>query len=235
MDPRRLTVLSLLVAATVLAATGPATARHPPVAACSVCTGIDEAAADHGVSVTHGTTEMTIRVYANASTRWTAHVHLDSGADRLRNDTLRRQIVADAVGFVDGTDPVYSVVERPERVRSRVENDTLVVTYWSDDAAHETLGVVRFDAFHASSPLLPFVSGGEGTAYTGADRLVLRAPPGYRVYGSYDTKSNETAVVWRGDSHGPDSGYIDRDTVVTFADPKNPLSWLRVWLARLFG
>ncbi|MFB6077378.1 MAG: hypothetical protein ABEJ80_00190 [Halarchaeum sp.] len=214
----RTVLLALLVVAALAA---PAAARAPPRPACGVCTdALDEAAATHGVTVERAHSTLDVEAAANGTSTWTARVRLERGADALRaNDTLRAAVVADARR--------WTVVDSPRALASRVDGDTLVVTYRAPNTSHVSLGVVRFDAFRAEDPhsLLP-VAGGEGTVYPGADRLVLRAPDGYRVHGAYGDRSNASAVVWNG------TGSIDRDTVVSFTRAADPLAGVRAFLVR---
>jgi len=223
----RTVLLALLVVAALAA---PAAARAPPRPACGVCTdALDAAAADHGVTVERAHSTLDVEAAANGTSTWTARVRLERGADALRaNDTLRAAVVRDAHDAHHG-----SVVPRPATLDSRVDGDTLVVTYRAPNTSHVALGVVRFDAFRAEDPhsLLP-VAGGEGTVYPGADRLVLHAPTGYRVHGAYGDRSNASAVVWNGTGTDPSPGAIDRDTVVSFTRADDPLAGVRAFLVR---
>ncbi|GGL61554.1 hypothetical protein [Halocalculus aciditolerans] len=204
-----------------------ATARAPPQAACGVCTdALDDAAADHGVTVERGTSVMHVHVYANGSSRWTATVQLTDGAAALAaNDTLRRAVVDTARHRVIVDDPVH--------LQSRVVDDSLRVTYLARNTSHTRLGVVRFDAFYASSAA-PFAVGGEGAPYPGADTLVVHAPADHTVSGHGDTGSaNATAVTWQGDSHARYAGDIDDHTVVSFTERGALLPGVRTALAGL--
>lgn len=219
-----LAVVLLVVTTGVAAvATAPAQARAPPQPVCGVCVSFAEPQSVGGAMVDATNSTMTIQVYENGSSHWTARVRLASGSDVLRNGTTRARALDDArLGLLD--DPVTR--------RSHVDGDTLVVSYYVTDAAHRTLGVVRFDAFYASDPP-PFVMGGEGSPYPGADRLVLVAPADYRVQGDHGASTNETTVVWHGDSHAQYAGDIDRHAVVSFTRRDAVLPGLRAWLAGL--
>ncbi|WP_435126458.1 hypothetical protein [Halobaculum sp. D14] len=206
----------------VAAASTPAAARAPPQPACDVCgERLTATAAEHGVDVAVGHAAVTVQVYENASTRWTARVELTDGADALRNDTVRGAVIEDVVGY------------RVDRfaVSSRMDGETLVVTYLRRDAAVRSAGAVVFTAFHASSPP-PLAMGGEGTVYPGADELVVHAPDGYVVAGGIgDGNATQSAVRWAGENGGDDG--IDRDTAVTFVPDGAVAPGLRGVVARL--
>ena len=185
---RRLVVLvGILLLAGV--ATGSAvTAKAPPEPVCGVCTDqLDAAAESHGVSLDRGETSMQIRLSPNGTARFVAHVSLTNGGTQLQNESLRTALV----------------------------DDELRVRYSSRTLAHRTLGVVQFDAFHTRGAP-PLASGGEGSPYPGADRLTLRAPPAYQLYGSPGGFSNETVVRWWEDSHEQYAGGIAEDTTISF-------------------
>ena len=111
---------------------------------------------------------------------------------------------------------------------SRVEGQTLVVTYRDPGAAEVSAGVVVFTRFHASDPLLPFVMGGEGSPYPAADVLTVRAPDGHAVSGSYGSATTTSERVrWR---RGDD---VDRSTVVAFVPDGALLPGVRATVARL--
>lgn len=222
--PRNGVVLLLLLVTSLIATSAPVGARAPPRAACGVCTdALAAAAAAHGVTVARGRSTMTVQVHANDSTTWTARVELEAGAAALRNSSLRGAVVGDALDRA-------RTAATPTGVSSHLDGSTLVVSYRDDGAAERRLGVVRFTAFHASDPWLPFVSGGEGTRYLGADRVVVRAPPGYVVSGG-GSHGNATARRWSADGD-PRIG-IDRGTVVSFVPAGDRFGGLRTFVANL--
>ena len=217
----------LLLISILLAGTVPAASRAPPQAACGVCTdALDEAGIERGVALDQGHSRMTVQVYENTSTRWTARVALAKGADALRNDSLREGVVADALHRA-------RTIAEPTDVKSHVEESTLVVTYRDANEVEKRAGVVLFTQFHASEPLLPFVSGGEGAPYPGADELVLRAPEGYAVSGDYEgATETQRSVRWqRGDGSAPT---IDDKTVVSFVPNGVLFPELRATITRFF-
>lgn len=222
----RLLLALVLVSVVGTAVAAPAAAREPPRAACAVCTdALDAAAAAAGVTLEPGDSTMVVTVAENGSTRWTARVTLASGADRLANDSLRSAVVADAM---DRGRPAAT----PEDVSSRLDGDTLVVSYRDTDAVESEVGVLLFTAFHASDPVRPFVAGGEGTVFVGADELVVRAPEGYAVSGRYgDAAVTGDAVRWTDDAAGESS--IDRSTAVAFVPGGAWFPRVRATLARL--
>ncbi|MFB6071318.1 MAG: hypothetical protein ABEJ76_09870 [Halanaeroarchaeum sp.] len=221
----------LLVATVTLALLGagspsvvPVTAKAPPEPVCGVCTdALDEAASEHGVVIDRGESTMTVTVNEDATARFVARVTLTSGAERLRNDTLRAAIVRDVS---------YVLVEDRRRLVTAIEDDTLVVRYRSTDVAHLTTGVIRFDAFETRDPP-PLASGGEGTPYPGADRLTLWAPSGFRLHGSHGDFSNASAIVWQGNGHRQFAGTIEEDVVISFVPDDAVFPGLRVLIADL--
>ncbi|MFB6114182.1 MAG: hypothetical protein ABEJ58_08810 [Halodesulfurarchaeum sp.] len=203
----------------------PAAAKAPPEPVCGVCTNaLEDAAREHGVTLDRGESTMTVRLSENGSATFVAHVELTTGADRLRNDTLREAIVRDVS---------YVLVENRRQLRTAVTNTTLIVRYRSDDVAHTTAGVVRFDGFQTRDPP-PLASGGEGSPYPGADRLTLRAPTGFRVYGTHGDSNNETAIVWKGNSHRQFAGHIEEDVVISFVPRDARFPALRVTITAIF-
>lgn len=196
--------------------------KAPPEPVCGVCTSaLDRAASEHGVDIERGRSTMTVQLYENGSAAFTTHVTITTGADRLRNASLREVIVRDVS---------YVLVDERQNLRTAMDGDTLVVRYRGNGLAHTTLGVLRFDAFVTRDPP-PLVGGGEGAPYPGADRLTLRAPPGYRVYGTHGDGANETAIVWHGDSHQQFAGTIAEDVVISFVPSNVALPGPRVAVA----
>ena len=197
-------------------------AKAPPEPVCGVCTNsLDEAARDHGVSLERGTSSMNIQVYQNGSAAFVAQVELENGAEALRNDTLRDTIVRDVS---------YVVVEERQNLQTAIRGNTLLVRYRSQDVAHVTLGVLQFDAF-VTRDAPPFASGGEGWPYPGADRVTLSAPPGFRLHGSHGDSSNESTIVWLGNSHEQYSGNIEEDVVISFVSEDTVFPGLRIAIA----
>ncbi|RRJ29385.1 hypothetical protein [Halocatena pleomorpha] len=207
---RQKAILVGILLSLAVGCTAPGLARAPPQAACGICTDtLDQAGADHGVTLARGQSKLVIQVYENTSTRWTATVQLTDGASALQNDSLRRAIVSDVFDR-------SRTVAKPTRVTSHLSEQTLTVSY-RDHGAAETHGeTIVFTRFHATEPQSPFVIGGEGTPYPGADTVVLRAPNDYTVTGDYASATESgTAVRWH--ANGTDD-HIDRATRVTFVD-----------------
>lgn len=200
----------------------PATAKAPPEPVCGVCTdALNEAASAHGVDLERANTSMTVKLTANGSARFSAHVGLTKGANALRNDTLREEIVRDIS---------YILADDRRHLQTWMNGTTLVVRYTNPDVAHTTLGIVQFDAFQTKGAP-PFASGGEGSPYPGADRLVLRAPGGFRVHGTHGDTNNATSIVWHGDSHGQFEGDIEEDVVISFVREDATLPNIQVGIA----
>ncbi|QLG29364.1 hypothetical protein HUG10_18310 [Halorarum halophilum] len=213
--------LALLVVASLVAVPAAVDARAPAQAVCGVCTDqLDDAAADRGVALERASSDLTIRVAENGSTRWTAHVTLAQGAEALRNDSLREAVVADAR---------RRTVADPGAVASRVDDDTLVVSYRVDGATERETGVLLFTAFHENGPVVPFAMGGPGPIYLGADAVALHAPEGRAVAGDDGRADGSTGDVhWTGAETG-----IDRSTVVAFVPENAAFPGVRAGVARL--
>jgi hypothetical protein len=216
-------MLTIVVISAIGVASMTATARAPPEPVCGVCTqALDQAADDHDVDIERGTSTMIVQVHPNDTATFTARVSLTQGTDQLRNATRRRAIVQDVS---------YIVAEERRDLHTRIDGTTLVVRYRAA-VAHQSLGVVRFDAFETTGAP-PLASGGEGPPYPGADTLVMRAPAGYRVHGGYGDSANDTAIVWDGNSHERYAGHIEDDVVISFVPTDATVPAVRVRLAAL--
>lgn len=221
--------LLLALAIIVIVGASPATvsqvsAKAPPEPVCGVCTSaLDEAADDRGVSLERGESSMNIRLLQDGSAEFLAHVELIEGAEKLRNDSLREAIVRDVS---------YILVDERQHLQTDIVDGTLRVRYSSRDVAHTTLGVLQFDAYHTRGAP-PLATGGEGSPYPGADRLTLRAPPGYRLHGSHGDSNNETTVRWNGDSHEQYSGHIEEDVTISFVPNQTSVPSVRVGAANV--
>lgn len=217
---RLVVVLGLLVAS--FGSVSIVSAKAPPEPVCGVCTSdLDEAADAHGVAIERGQTTMTVQLYPNGSAGFLARVDLKRGAEALRNDTLRDSVVRDVS---------YVLADDRDGLATEMEGNTLVVRYLSHDMAHETFGVLRFDAFVTADPP-PLASGGEGSPYPGADRLTLRAPDGFRVHGTHGAFGNDTVIGWEGNSQERYAGDIEEDVVITFVPEDGRFPGLRVGIA----
>lgn len=220
--PTTLLLTALVVLAALPLSTMGVAGRAPPQPACGVCTdALTAAAAERGVSLERGETAATIRVTEDASTRVTARVELVEGADALRNETRRGAVVADAIER-------SRAVDDPVDLTSRLEGDTLVVTYRDPSAATQRAGVLLLTRFHASDPVMPFVGGGDGTVYPGADVLTVTGPSSHVVWGSYSNATTDgNAVQWTGADQS-----IERSTLVSFVPERAWFPGVRTALAR---
>ena len=168
-----------------LAAAGTTAASPPPEPLSGGCSdSLAESSAVHGVNLSIARCEISIHVHENGSSRRHTRFVLRSGADALgTNDQRRRTIVRNAFtpSGTDGAD-----------VRSTVNGNTLVVTARGRNVAHQSAGVVLFDAF--ANPNL----------YTDADAVTVHAPRGYRTANrpTENVTTNATAVTWAGDEDG---------------------------------
>lgn len=161
---------------------------------------------------------MNIRLSQDGTAEFVAVVELRKGADQLKNDSLRNAIVRDVS---------YILVDDRRDLQTAIGDGTLRVRYSSQEVSHKTLGVVQFDAFHTRGAP-PFASGGEGSPYPGADRLILQAPPGYELHGSHGNFNNKTSVRWNGDSHEQYSGHIEEDVTISFVPDQTRVPNIRV-------
>ncbi|SFR44484.1 MULTISPECIES: hypothetical protein [Halorubrum] len=227
MRPRTLPLLvALLLSVTVLAAAPPVDARAPPTPVCGVCE-LDRTTPD-GDSVVAGESSLTVTLHGNGSSTWEARVHLAAGGDALAaNGSLRRAVVTDAVR--DG-------IADPKDVDARVDGDVLAVDYRDPNATERHLGAVVFTPLTPASPRVPFVIGGEGSRYLGADRLTVRGEPGWEVRGDAPGGGTGDELVWsREDAERDDAERVpldvDRDPVAVEAGAMLP--GVRAWIARL--
>ncbi|WP_436927874.1 hypothetical protein [Halosimplex amylolyticum] len=201
----------LLLGCSLLAAVpvGPASAAPPPEAICGVCgDGFESAAPDAGVPLTVERGVATIDVRGNGTGHWHARVRVDGGAaDRFAaNETLRERVVRASLDR-------RTVVDDPRNLRTRVENDTLVVDLDVAGVAHRgTGGVVLVDLFdwRTRSAGLRFdadelrIRGPTGTAVT-------QAPSGGTVDGRSVVWSSTESAGFGGDTHlafAPSDGVV---------------------------
>jgi ribosomal protein S12 len=213
-------ILGLLVASPAFLS--PGTAKAPPEPVCGVCTSaLDEAAQERGVAIERGQSTMTIRLSQNGSAEFVAVVELTKGADELTYTSLRDAIVREVS---------YILVDDRRNLQTAVVDGKLRIKYSAQDVSHNTLGVIQFDAFHTRGAP-PLASGGEGSPYPGADRLMLQGPPGYHPHGSHGNVTNETSVQWNGDSHEQYLGHIEEDVTISFVPEQARLPHIRVAVA----
>ena len=199
-----------------------ATAKAPPEPVCGVCTSqLNEAANNHGVSLERGESSMKVQLSQNGTAEFVAHVELTKGVDRLRNESLREEIVRGVS---------YILVDDRRNLQTTIIDDNLRVQYVSHEVAHKTLGVLQFDAFHTRGAPL-FAIGGEGSPYPGADRLTLQGPSGYQVQDTHGEFNNKSSIGWKGDSHEQYSGHIEEDITISFVSDQTLLPNIRVIVA----
>ena len=226
MSPNRRIAAILVLAVVLLGVTSVSSvaARAPPTPVCGVCSdALETAADDRNVAVERGETALTVTVHENGTTTWNATVELHRGSDTLENDSLRRAVVEDATdrSIADATD-----------LRSRVDGDTLEVTFRDPDAAESHFGAVAFTALVPDSPTLPFASGGEGPRYLGADRVTIRGPAGYRAYGDYrGATESGRSVAWESDASA-ERTYVEGGPKVAFVPENGLVAGVRAWAAR---
>lgn len=217
-----------VVGAALLAGVPTADARAPPTPLCGACSDrLDESADRHGVDLSRGETTLVVQVHENGSTTWRATVELTAGADRLRNATLREQIVESAVsrGVGDPTD-----------IQSRLDGETLLVTHRDRTATSRHLGVLVFTPVVPDSPSVPGAIGGEGARYVGADRVTVTAPPGWHTTGGYEyaTTQHDT-VEWTGSDDDGDRRFIEGEHPPTMVPDGALFPNIRTTIARWLG
>jgi len=227
MDPRTIAAAMAIFLLAVGIAAAPATdARAPPTPICGVCD-LDRTTPD-GTPVTAGESSLTVTLHRNGSTTWDARVDLAAGGDALAaNESLRHTIASEAAR--DG-------IAEPRDVDARIDGDTLVVGYRDPNATERHLGVVVFTPLTPASPSVPFVIGGEGARYLGADRLTVRGASGWDVRGDASAADSDGELVWTREGIDPDDEGrafvdVDRDPVAVEGDSLLPGP--RAWIGRL--
>ena len=211
MRPRALVTVavSLLLLVAGITAAPAVDARAPPTPVCGVCD-LDRTTSQ-GTPIVAGESSLTVTVHGDGSTTWAARVDLDAGADALSaNESLRRAVVDDAVR--DG-------IADPSDVNSRINDGALLVDYRDPDAAERHLGVVVFTPLTPASPSAPFVIGGEGPRYLGADLLVVRGEPGWTVRGVGSANGPAGRLVWT-----REAGVTDDDGRVFVGVTRDPVA-----------
>jgi hypothetical protein len=227
MRPRTIAATAaVLLLAAGIAAAPVADARAPPTPICGVCD-LDRTTPD-GTSVAAGESSLTVTLHGNGSTTWEARVDLAAGGDALAaNESLRRAVVSDSV---------RGGIAEPRDIDSRIEGDTLLVGYRDPNATERHLGVVVFTPLTPAAPGSPFVIGGEGARYPGADRVTVRGAPGWEVRGEASASDSDGRLVWTRDAAEPDDEGrifvdVDRDPVAVEEDALLPGQ--RAWIGRL--
>ena len=178
--------------------------------------------------MTAGESSLTVTLHRNGSTTWEAEVDLAAGGDALAaNESLRHTIASEAAR--DG-------IAEPRDVDARIDGDTLVVGYRDPNATERHLGVVVFTPLTPASPSVPFVIGGEGARYLGADRLTVRGASGWDVRGDASAADSDGELVWTREGTEPDDEGrafvdVDRDPVAVEGDSLLPGP--RAWIGRL--
>lgn len=169
-----------------------------------------------------------VTLHENGSTTWEARVDLAAGGDALAaNESLRRMVVVEAA---------HDGIADPRDVDARIDGNALLVDYRDPNATERYLGVVVFTPLTPASPQVPFVIGGEGVRYLGADRLTVRGAPGWEVRGDAAATDSDGRLVWTRESTEPDDEgrvFIDvaRDPVAVEEDAVLP--GVRAWMGRL--
>jgi len=210
--PPLVVVAALALLPAVAAGVAPATAAPPPEELCGVCgPEFEYEAAERGVPLTVEHSTATIGVDRSGTGHWHARVRIDDGsADRLAaNATLRERVVTET--YAHGR----TVVDDPRNLRTRVENDTLVVDFDASNVAHRSVGgVVLVDMLDPRTR--------RSVIQIGADELRISGPNGTaatRV--PVDATVENGSVVWRPDDPGIGLG---GDSTLAFAPADGPLA-----------
>lgn len=193
MRPRTIAaVTAVLLLAAGIAAAPAADARAPPTPICGVCD-FDRTTPD-GTPVVADESALTVTLRENGSTTWEAEVDLAAGGDALAaNDSLRRSVVSEAV---------HDGIAEPTDIDARIAGDTLLVDYRDPNATERHLGAVVFTPLTPASPSVPFVIGGEGARFLGADRVTVRGESGWAVRGDANAADSDGRLVWTRDGGG---------------------------------
>ncbi|ELZ36664.1 hypothetical protein C471_14285 [Halorubrum saccharovorum DSM 1137] len=227
MDPRTIAAAAALVLLLAGITAAPAAdARAPPTPICGVCD-LDRTTPD-GTPVVAGESALTVTLRENGSTTWQGRVDLAAGSDALAaNESLRRRVVSEAA---------HDGIADPRDVNSRIDEDILFVEYRDPNATERHLGTVVFTPLTPAAPSTPFVIGGEGARYLGADRLTVRGAPGWEVRGDASATGSDGRLVWTREGSEPDDQGrvfvdVDRDPVAVEGDAVLPGA--RAWIGRL--
>ncbi|MFB6106164.1 MAG: hypothetical protein ABEJ70_04230 [Halobacteriaceae archaeon] len=207
----------VLVAVALVAVTAPAAGSSPPQPVCGALCGdrFERLAADQGASVHVGRSTVDVSVRADGSARWTVRTTLAEGV-------LDESTLGDVARTALGDHPV---VDDPRDVSVTVETGTAVVAFTDPDfAGREVGGVLLSESFWTV----------DHPAYyaLGADRVTVRAPPGYRASNHPPgARTNATAAWWTADERvGPETGIPDQ-AFVAFAPADAPVPGLLTHLA----
>jgi len=227
MDPRTIAAAAALVLLLAGITAAPAAdARAPPTPICGVCD-LDRTTPD-GTPVVAGESALTVTLRENGSTTWQGRVDLATGSDALAaNESLRRRVVSEAA---------HDGIADPRDVNSRIDEDILFVEYRDPNATERHLGTVVFTPLTPAALSTPFVIGGEGARYLGADRLTVRGAPGWEVRGDASATGSDGRLVWTREGSEPDDQGrvfvdVDRDPVAVEGDAVLPGA--RAWIGRL--
>lgn len=206
--------LSLLVVSTLLV--GSVAAIDRPTRVCGVCDpNLDHQAHVQGVDVSSGESRLLIDLDADGDSHWTARVELLDGASTLQESpALRRELVRAALAN-------NSFLDAPTNVSSRIDGQTLVVTYEEPGLARQSVGgVLLIDRFYT----VPFQS-----VFANTNALTISGPSGYAVTARSATFSVSGAAVVA--ERGGMVGRIDSEALIAFAPGDGPLAGVTTALA----
>ena len=216
MRPRFLLLAALLLAAAVtmgLASVpsstgGPDGPQGPElVPLCGVCgPPLQDAAAEHGITVADRPSTLHIQVARNGSARWTIRRSLSNAtAANLRaNDSRLRSIVYRAIRGGTVTETKYRTMT--------VNGTTLRVQYRVSSFAHRSAGVLLVDFIHGA--------GRDEHRYVTwyNDRITVRAPAGMSVVNQPVAASTQPqSVQWPA---GKDYTHLGTGTFIVFASDR---------------
>ncbi|WP_411966746.1 hypothetical protein [Haloferax sp. YSSS75] len=208
---RALLVSFLLVAAVFPAAVGPVAASEQPRPVCGVCSDpFESTAKNSGIELAVESSELDVHVGDDGVGHWTARVTVnDAAASTFRDDPeLLEQVVSQT--FDDGR----FRVDDPENLETRMDGDTVVVTFDVPEMAYRGYGdVLLVDYFNAD--------GNTRFVYVDTDRFTVSGPDGTVLVNDPPRlkTGEETAATWLG---GPDDRpMLDDETYLAFGPDRS--------------
>lgn len=223
MRSRYIILIALLLAGAVtmtLTTTSTASESESPelVPICGVCgPPLQEAAAEHGITVADRPSRVTIHTARNGSAHWTIRRSLSNAtATRLQaNHSRLGAIVAQAIQG--------GIVTAPEQRDISINGSTLVVQYRMPQFAHRSAGVLLVEFFHDA--------GHDEHRYLTwyNDRITVHAPEGMVVINQpLVAASQSNTVRWPA---GQDYTHLGTGTFIVFGPDRGVISQARGQLA----
>jgi hypothetical protein len=185
---------------------------------CGVCgPPLEEAAAEHGISVADRPSHVTIHTARNGSAHWTIRRSLSkSTATRLQANHSRLSIIV-AQAIRGG------IVSTPQQRDVSIKGSTLIVQYRVPEFAHRSAGVLLVDFFHNT--------GHDEHRYLTwyNDRITVHAPGGMAVVNQPLAAASQSATVrWPA---GQDYTHLGTGTFIVFGAAHGVISQAQGQLA----